>query len=258
MNKLGIALVLLCWAVAGHSETLEISFETADGITIFGDLYASGNGKSAPVILLFHQAGSDARGEYGGIARRLLDAGYNVLAVDQRSGGSRLGGTNRTVARLGDTDFGYCEVYPDLQATLEYARGAGFDGSLAVWGSSYSAALVFQLAAKNPDDVDAVLGFSPASGGPLADCRPEAYLAALQPPALALRPTNEAAIESVKAQLATFEQRGVKTYIADPGVHGSSMLNEDRVGESAEATWAVVMAFLEENLKQVADGADSP
>ena len=41
-----------------------------------------------------------------------------------------------------------------------------------------------------------------------------------------------------------FERFGVQTYVADPGVHGSSMLNAERVGASTEATWQVVLDFL--------------
>lgn len=237
----------LCAGLAHTAEQLE--FDALDGVRIFGDLYTSEAGRSAPVILLFHQAGSDARGEYAGIAARLQDNGYNVIAIDQRSGGTRLGGVNRTVVELGQEDIGYCEAYPDLQAALDYAREAGFDGPLAVWGSSYSAGLVFQLGAENRDEVDAILGFSPASGGPMADCSLLPFLADLDVPALALRPQRETEIESVQEQLRQFKANGVEIYVADPGVHGSSMLNAERVGASTETTWQVVLQFLAENLR---------
>jgi alpha-beta hydrolase superfamily lysophospholipase len=223
---------------------VEVRFSASDGITVFGDMYSSAEGKSAPVILLFHQAGGDARGEYASIADRLLQTGYNVLAIDQRSGGDRFGGENRTIAGLDRTDYGYCDVYPDLEAALRFARESGFTGPLAVWGSSYSAALVFQLGAKHEDEVAAILGFSPASGAPLADCALDPYLPALTAPALALRPQREFEIESVQLQMKEFESFGVQTYVADPGVHGSSMLNAERVGESTETTWNVVLDFL--------------
>ena len=178
----------LFFTAAVDAAPVEVQFNTDDGITVFGDLYASIEGKSAPIILLFHQAGGDARGEYTGIAYRLLENGYNILAIDQRSGGNRFGGVNRTVA--------------------------------------------------------AILGFSPAAGGPLAECAPHLFLAELATPALALRPQREFSIESVQAQMKEFERFGVQTYIADPGVHGSSMLNAKRVGASTEATWQVVLDFL--------------
>ena len=237
---------LLFSTIAIASEQVE--FDATDGVRVYGDLYASSIGKSAPVILLFHQAGSDARGEYAAIATRLQKNNYNVLAIDQRSGGTRFGGVNRTMAGLDRQDYGYCEAFPDLEAALHYVRAEGLDGPLAVWGSSYSAGLVFQLGAENSDDVDAILGFSPASGAPMADCPLTPFLADLNIPALALRPQREFEIESVQMQMKAFEAHGVKTYVANPGVHGASMLNEERVEASTESTWQVVLTFLSETL----------
>jgi alpha-beta hydrolase superfamily lysophospholipase len=235
-------------ATAVDAAPVEVQFSTGDGITVFGDLYMSPEGKSAPVILLFHQGGSDARGEYTDIAARLLDNGYNILAIDQRKGGKLFGGVNRTMAAADQTDYNFCDAYPDLEATLSYVRESGYSGPLAAWGSSYSAALAIQLGAKNKDEITAVLGFSPASGKPLAGCMPGQYLADLRVPTLALRPQSEFENESVQAQMKEFEHFGVQTYVADPGVHGSSMLNAERVGASTEATWQVVLEFLATSL----------
>lgn len=253
MIRLFIALVMLSLAGVAAAESEEVSFKAADGIRLYGDVYASPRGDREPVILLFHQAGSDARGEYTDIASRLQENGYNVLAIDQRSGGERFGGKNRTVAGLEDKEIGYCEAYPDLVAALAFAREHGFYGRLAVWGSSYSAGLVFKLAAENGQQIHAVLGFSPASGGPMADCSPADYLTEVNVPVLALRPKREMEIDSVRKQKADFEMHGMQTYVADPGVHGSSMLNPVRVEASTEKTWAVVLEFLDVNLR-----GDSP
>lgn len=248
MRKIIFSLMCLMAAGPAAGAADAVQFVAADGVQVFADIYRSSNGASAPVILLFHQAGGDARGEYAGIATRLLANGYNVVAIDQRSGGDRFGGVNRTLANLERRDYGYCEAYPDLQAALDYTRDAGFDGPLAAWGSSYSAALVFQLAARNADEVSAILAFSPASGAPLADCPLQHYLDVLAAPALALRPQTEAEIESVQAQIRELAAYGVRTYIANPGVHGASMLDADRVGASTEATWSVVLQFLADSL----------
>lgn len=225
-----------------------VSFAADDGVTVFGDLLLSEHGKSGPFILLFHQGGGDARGEYANIAPRLGAAGYNVLSVDLRSGGDRFGSTNRTAEQLASQEVGYCDAYPDLVAALNYIQAEGFDGPLAVWGSSFSAALVFYLAAEFDDAIDAVLAFSPASGAPLAECSVADVIADVTAPVLALRPSREAAIESVKAQLAAFEDVGIQTWVSDPGLHGSSMLDAERVGSSTEATWTVVLDFLDAQL----------
>ena len=110
--------------------------------------------------------------------------------VGDRCGGSVLGGTNRTVDALDGQRFDYCAAFPDLEASLDYARRMHHDGPLIVWGSSYSGALALRLASENADAVG--------------------------------------------------------------GVHGSSMLNAQRVGADVEATWQVVLAFLDD----VATGTD--
>ncbi len=248
MTKALTSICLLLVAVNVCAASEQVSFDTADGVRVYGDIYRSAEGDSAPIILQFHQGGGDARGEYGLIASRLLENGYNVLAIDQRAGGDRFDSVNRTMAALDGKEYGYCDAYPDLEAALGYVREEGFGGPLAIWGSSYSAALVFQLGVKNRDEVSAILGFSPASGPPLAECSLLPYLSQLTIPALVLRPQSEFEIESVQAQMQEFEAHDIQTYIANPGVHGSSMLNAERVGESTEAAWEVVLKFLAANL----------
>jgi dienelactone hydrolase len=249
MIRIVTCLFTLLLTVNAIANPVQVQFDAADDVRIYGDIYRSADGDNAPVILLFHQAGGDARGEYTQIAARLMENGYNALAIDQRVGGDRFGGSNRTMAGLEDRAYGYCDVYPDLEAALRYMRHEGFSGPLAIWGSSYSAALVFQLGVENSDEVSAVLGFSPASGAPLADCSPLPYLPQLDVPALALRPQSEFEIESVQAQMKEFEAHGMQTYVANPGVHGSSMLNAERVGASTEAAWKVVLDFLDAALR---------
>lgn len=248
MMKTIICLCVTFLACNAYAESEEVSFATSDGVRVYGDIYRSVDGDNAAVILLFHQGGGDARGEYTQIATRLIENGYNVMAIDQRAGGDRFDSVNRTVAGLDGKEFGYCDAYLDLEAALHFIREEGFDGPLAVWGSSYSATLVFQLGAENGDEVSAVLGFSPASGTPLANCSLLPYLSRLDVPVLALRPQSEFEIESVQAQMKEFESHGIQTYVADPGVHGSSMLSAERVGASTQGTWTVVLEFLAANL----------
>lgn len=253
-----LMLLALFAANSAVSAVTEFSVETTDGVIVYGDLYTidSANADvrdepsytelSVPLILLFHQGGGDARGEYTPLVSRLTGAGYNLLSIDQRSGGDRFGGVNRTVARLGDREYSYCDAYPDLEAALRFAINYGFTGKIIAWGSSYSAALVIKLASEHPDKIDAVLAFSPASGEPMAGCRPDPYSANLEQPLLVLRPEREAAIPSVVEQMKRFAEQGHRTHVATPGLHGSSMLDAERVGESTDETWSVVLEFLGE------------
>jgi len=242
-------VVSLVFVTLAHAKGIEISFQTADDVTVYGEVYESPDAPmSAPVILLFHQGAHNSRAEYEPIVVRLLDAGYHAVAIDQRRGGDRFGGINRTLEGVGDTEYSYCDVYPDLEATLRFAKDYGFTGKVAAWGSSYSAALVFKLGVDHSDEIDAVLAFSAASGEPMEGCMPESYSEQITIPVLALRPVREMEVPYVPGQMKLFEKHGHQTYIADPAVHASSMLNEARVGSSTESTWTVVLDFLETNL----------
>jgi pimeloyl-ACP methyl ester carboxylesterase len=215
---------------------------------IWADIYLTSTGKQAPLIMLFHQASSDARGEYKPIVPRLLQQGFNVIAIDQRSGGNRFGGINRTVGNLKGKEYSYCDVYKDLEATLRYVKKEGFTGKRLAWGSSYSAALVIRLGSEYPDDLVGVLAFSPAGSGPMESCKPDPYLAKLKVPVLALRPASEMQLESVKRQVSLFQEYGQQTYVANNGIHGSSMLVPSRVNGDVEEHWKRVLGFIKQTL----------
>ena len=146
--------------MASGSET--VTFESEDGLLMTADIYAPYKNGEAPVIVLFHQAGW-SRGEYGEIAPWLNTLGYNCMAVDQRSGEIVRGVKNETARRAAreNRTTGYISALPDIKAALAYARRHyGEDGVIA-WGSSYSAALVLEIAGNSPALVDGVLAFSP-------------------------------------------------------------------------------------------------
>ncbi len=226
-----------------------VDFKAADGVVIVGDIYMP-HAKKAPFILLFHQAGANAEGEYETIIPRLVRHGYNVLAIDQRSGGSRLGGENRTIKRMESKEHHYCDAYPDLEAALQFVVGEGFTGPRFVWGSSYSAALVIHLGVDHKDDIAGVLAFSPAAGAAMKSCDPTGAIQKIEVPVLALRPAGEMENEQVRKQLETFEALGHTTYVSANGVHGSSMLNPNRVEGSVEDTWKAVLAFIDSVAKK--------
>ena len=103
------------------------------------------SGAKAPIVVAFHQARSSAA-EYAPIAPRLVNAGFTVLAIDQRSGDGAFGGTNRTAAGFARREVSYDAALPDLEAALAWAKAEARGAPVVVWGSSYSAALVFLLA----------------------------------------------------------------------------------------------------------------
>lgn len=223
----------------------EVSFPAADGGTLFADIHPGADGPAAPVVLLFHQGGGDARGEYGPIIPRLTARGLNVMAVDLGGGGDRFGVMNRTVASRPAAEPAYCDEYVDLQAALAFAVSSGFTGPQIVWGSSYSASLAIRLAVEHPERAAAVLAFSPAGGGPMEACKPDPYLPRLTVPLLALRPTQELALPSVARQNALITEAGHAVFEAVGGTHGSSMLVADRSDGDVEPTWERVLSFID-------------
>lgn len=161
---LGVAVILVAALEAvsfADGGFKSVDYPTAGGIQGRADVYASKN-QSATLILLFHQAGW-SRGEYREIAPKLVKRGYRVMAVDQRSGGAVNGVQNETHYRA--TRMGlarsYLDAYADMQAALSYARKELGAKRVIVWGSSYSASLVFRLAAEHPEGILAVMAFAP-------------------------------------------------------------------------------------------------
>ena len=148
-----------CAAEEANYET--ILLETSDGLTIKDDVYEVDQ-TDASVILLFHQA-RFSRGEYCSIAPRLNELGFTCIAIDQRSGDKVKGVKNDTYIKASKLEMGteYIDAYPDLELLLAHAKKTYPDQNILVWGSSYSASLAMVLATQHPEDVSAVLAFSP-------------------------------------------------------------------------------------------------
>ena len=59
---------------------LALSFVSADGVALYGELYRADTDSDAPVVLLFHQGGGSSE-EYEPLAPRLNALGYHAIAV---------------------------------------------------------------------------------------------------------------------------------------------------------------------------------
>ncbi|MEO5938101.1 MAG: alpha/beta hydrolase [Sphingomonas sp.] len=231
-------------ALANASETAKaqapqpVELKAPDGVTVFGTYYPVAAPRA--LILLFHQAGSSS-GEYADIAPRLQREGFAALAIDQRVGGN-LYGANRTMAAVQDKSD-YLGALPDLEAALAWGKAKGVP--IVLWGSSYSASLVFMLAnaADAKDSVKAVVAFSP---GEYFDDKKMVEVAAAKvsvPVFITSADTMEEVAEAkaiVSATPATDRQQ----YIPRTGVHGSSTLNATKNPGGADENWTAVLAFL--------------
>jgi dienelactone hydrolase len=168
MQKTLISLLctifLLCSLSANTYAALKdtIRFPSEDGLMVTADLYIEENDKSAPFIILYHQAGW-SRGEYAEIAPRLNALGFNCIAVDLRSGGKINGVRNHTAhrARQKKKNTSYEHALPDMLRAIELVKKQLSSGKVILWGSSYSASLALKIAGDWPDLVDGVLAFAP-------------------------------------------------------------------------------------------------
>ncbi|PTM39161.1 alpha/beta fold hydrolase [Bosea sp. 124] len=232
--------LVLAAFVAGSAMAEPVTLVAADKVKVFAE-YSGDADKARPVVLLFHQASSNA-GEYATIAPRLNALGFNALALDQRSGGSGWGRENQTAKGV-RAGAGFEQVLPDLEAALDWARASGRTGKVVLWGSSYSASLVFLLAAKHPGRVAGILAFSPGEylggGGTV-----RAAAAKVAVPIFVSSASDPGEIAAAKA-IIDASPAAVKTQFRPKvGTHGSSTLRLDRNPAGAAENWQAVEGFL--------------
>lgn len=208
-----------------------------DGLDLTADLYEAGD-RAKPVLLLFHQAGS-SRGEYRKIAPRLVQAGYNCLALDARSGRQWEGVDNETAsaAQAEGKETGYLDARQDLERAIGWVRELGFKGPLGIVGSSYSAALALGVGADRPE-VDVVVAFS---AGDYLQPRGTVfeYARKLKKPTLLIAPPNEATHAQAILDATAAEQKS--RYVHEGGMHGARTLY---LPPATDAVWKQLMDFL--------------
>ena len=240
MIRSALALVLLA-AQSLVATAAPVTLTAADGVRVHGEYWPAAQ-KAAPLVLAFHQAGA-SHAEYVPIAARLNREGFSVLAIDQRSGDGMFGAQNRTAMALGhETSFD--SALPDLEAALAWGRAHADGAPLLAWGSSYSAALVFLLAAKHPGELQGVLAFSPGEYLARKDAVKTAARA-LRVPVFVDQASDPEELAASKAILAVVPGPDKQLFVPRvAGVHGSSTLREDRNAKGAAENWDAVLAFL--------------
>lgn len=219
----------------------DIVLETLDGGLATGTFYWAATEKPVATLLLLHQARGDGRGEYYPIVEEFTKAGFDLFLLDQRSGGDLFGGKNRTASAYDQDEIGYCDAIPDVEAAVDWL--AKRKAPLFIVGSSYSAALAVRAADVHADKVAGFVAFSPASGEPMAGCDPSDHMAAA-PRGMVLRPASEMELERVTQQLADFEEAGAQTLVVENGVHGASMMVDNRTDHDMEAVRKAVIDYV--------------
>ncbi|MCX7862647.1 MAG: dienelactone hydrolase family protein, partial [Bacteroidales bacterium] len=150
-----IFFVLVSLSVSGQEL---VTFYSTDSLKISAHLYEQD--ANMPYMILLHQAGY-SKGEYKETAPRLMNLGYNCLAVDLRSGDQVNFIQNETAkeAKRKNLPTNYLDARKDIEAAIQYAYQKSKKPVVLV-GSSYSASLALILAKSN-EKVKAVVAFSP-------------------------------------------------------------------------------------------------
>lgn len=244
-NFAGILLCLCCTFISlaqinndFSGET--ITFKASDGISVTADLYMA-HKASAPFIILYHQAGY-SRGEYRSIAPKLNEMGFNCLAVDQRSGDQVNGVINEThkeaVAAQLPTE--YLDAIPDMEAAYLYAKYSIKPGKIILWGSSYSAAILFYMGSVHHKNLSGILSFAPGSYFKINNKELKTFAARITCPVFVTSARSEyknwkGIYDMVKSEKSNFLPE-------TEGKHGSKALWSDN--PSHQAYWTAVTKFL--------------
>jgi dienelactone hydrolase len=233
-------LVLVAVAFFGLAFAQEATqFVASDGLKIYARFYPA-MGHTKATIMAFHQSGS-GKGEYAQIAPHLSKLGFNVLAVDQRSGGGVPGDPNETVQANNFKESLFIDTLPDLEAAFVWVRNdeRTKTSKLIAWGSSYSASLVFLLAQQHPE-INAVMAFSPADsylerGGLVLDAAKSLKASVF------IASTNEEKYDA--RTIFSFVPHKNKIFFVpkSAGFHGSSALS---IPISSKEYWAATEQFL--------------
>lgn len=217
----------------------KVQLEAKDGLMITGALYEIG--ENEPVILLCHQAGYN-KYEYADIAPKLNEMGFNVMAIDQRSGGTFAGKDNETfsLAKSKGLSTEFVDAQQDMEAAIDFLSKK-FDQKVILWGSSYSSSLTLFISEKNKK-VRAALAFSPGdyfgdAKTSLANVFPE-----LKIPFLVTSSKQEAEVLSGLLEGVKLKKNQTQFIPEGTGYHGSRALWEGQ--EGGGEYWNAVNAFL--------------
>jgi len=166
MNKLLllplIAIVFLSGCVGQQNQPAanttfgnEVSFQTTDGFTIFGN-YMPAEKNSSGVILL-HMLNRN-RDDWAGLAQELNKNGYAVLAIDSRGHGKSTQKNGQTVTWQQFSDQDFNAMTNDVVAAKKYLIGQGVNPDrIGIVGASVGANIALNYAAEDKNIKTVVL-----------------------------------------------------------------------------------------------------
>ena len=239
MKKLFTSFILFFFILSLNAQKT-VHFTASDGVKITADLYMISN-TNAPFIILYHQAGY-SRGEYRSIAPKLNELGFNCMAVDQRSGKEVNGVINEThlAALKLNKPTEYVDAIPDVEAAYQYVKLGIKPNKIIIWGSSYSAALVFFLGSAHYDNIGGILAFSPGEYFKIDGKEIKSFATKVKSPVFISSAKSE--YEQWKGIYNAVKKNKSSFLPQTKGKHGSKALWKDN--NSHESYWAAVKSFL--------------
>lgn len=218
-----------------------LSFPAKDKVRVYADYY-NYNGKSAPVILMYHGAGF-SRGMFRNIAPKLVDLGYNVLAVDLRSGDKidNIENLTHNDAITNGKSTGFLDTVLDLEASLEFAKKNLKSKTILFWGSSYSASLGFYMETKHPNDYKALIAFSPGEYLKIDDKKIADYAKDVKIPVYITSARKEEKEWKVIYDVLPGKKQFFLPTLTE-GLHGTMVLNPSYNG--TDEYWQSIIPFL--------------
>lgn len=217
----------------------KVEMKSKDGLAVIGSLYEIDSTK--PVILLCHQAGYN-KYEYADIAPKLNEMGFNVMAIDQRSGGTFAGQENETfkIAKSKGLATEFLDAQQDMEAAIAFLSKK-FSQDVILWGSSYSSSLALFIGEQN-EKVSAVLSFSP--GDYFGDQKESLskVFKRLDKPFMVTSSKEEAEALSKLLEGQNLKKNQSQFIPEGAGYHGSRALWEGQIG--GVEYWDAVKTFL--------------
>lgn len=242
LSLLSILIILICAPETSFGQEIKpdkINFPSIDGLLISANMYH--NNDKFPIILLCHQARYN-KSEYDEIAVKLYKKGFNLIAIDQRSGGTLFGKENETFAeatKLGKPTS-YLNAEQDIEAAINFAYNK-YNQKIILWGSSYSSTLALYFACSN-DKIRAVLTFSP--GNYFAEQKGSLItkLKTFNKPLFATSSSEEAPkLTNLLSEIA-WNKNQVQFIPTEKGKHGSKALWKNNVDN--KEYWKALNSFL--------------
>jgi pimeloyl-ACP methyl ester carboxylesterase len=154
-----LLLILASLTLLAHAAAQQtVSFPTSDGGVVFADLYGTGE----RAVVLAH-GGRFNKESWEPQARRLVSAGFRVLALDFRGFGKSHG--------PGEKDFDSAPFQLDVLAAVRYLSAAGAKSVSVVGGSFGGAAAGDASIASRPGEIERIVMLGAAPNDPAEKLR---------------------------------------------------------------------------------------